>query len=68
MSHNLSLLDASAKNVIELDKQASFIVWKVKNGKGTFEEVQNQLDKLTDPAEQETFQASVMKYRQMMGL
>ncbi|MDR9828210.1 DUF3283 family protein [Vibrio sp. FNV 38] len=68
MSYNLSLLEHRAKNIIELDKQASYIVWKVKNGKGTFEEVQVQLDKLTDTTEQEAFQASVMKYRQMMGL
>ncbi|GAL09588.1 hypothetical protein JCM19233_565 [Vibrio astriarenae] len=68
MSFNLSLLPSDEKNTIELDKQASFIVWKVKNGKGTFEEVQTQLDKLTNPAEKEVFQSSVMKYRQMMGL
>ncbi|MGL6261954.1 DUF3283 family protein [Vibrio sp. WXL103] len=68
MSLNLSLLPHSEKNLIELDKQASFIVWKVKNGKGTFEEVQAQLSKLSDPTEQEAFQASVSKYRQMMGL
>lgn len=30
MSFNLSLLPSEEKNEVEIDKQASFLVWKIK--------------------------------------
>ncbi|HCH3796869.1 TPA: DUF3283 family protein, partial [Vibrio parahaemolyticus] len=33
MSFNLSLLPPDEKNKIELDKQASFLVWKLREAK-----------------------------------
>ncbi len=68
MSINLSLLPADEKQRIELDKQASFIVWQIKNGKATAEQLRQAESKLNVPDEQQAFQASVAKYKQMMNV
>lgn len=51
MSINLSLLPPSEKNKIELDKQASFLVWKLKQAKCGPEAIVEEAMKLGDPDE-----------------
>ena len=68
MPFNLALLDAEQKNKIELDKQASFLVWKMKQAKSGSEEITKQLTKLTSEQEKEWFQHSIDKYKRVMGV
>lgn len=68
MSFNLALLDSAEKNKIELDKQASFLVWKMKQAKSGSEEITKQLTKLVSAQEKEWFQQSVDKYKRVMGV
>ncbi|SDG82500.1 Protein of unknown function [Vibrio xiamenensis] len=68
MSINLSLLPADEKNRIELDKQASFLVWKLKQAKAGPEVIDAQLSKLIDESERECFVQSIDKYKRVMGV
>ncbi|MGD8110381.1 DUF3283 family protein [Vibrio sp. TRT 21S02] len=68
MSINLSLLPADEKNKIELDKQASFLVWKMREAKAGPDEIDSTAAKITDDAERECFLQSVDKYKRMMGV
>ena len=68
MSFNLALLDAKEKNKIELDKQASFIVWKMKQAKAGPEAISSQLKAIRSEEEREWFQSSVDKYKRVMGV
>ncbi|HAS6346412.1 DUF3283 family protein [Vibrio sp. IRLE0018] len=68
MSFNLSLLPADEKNRIELDKQASFLVWQLKEAKCGPEAIIKQAEKLTDPSEKATFEQSIEKYKRVMGV
>ncbi|GAA5647803.1 MULTISPECIES: DUF3283 family protein [Vibrio] len=68
MSMNLSLLPPEEKNRIELDKQASFLVWKLREAKGGPEEITEQLRKIRDEQEKIWFEESVAKYKQIMGV
>ncbi|MGF1909439.1 DUF3283 family protein [Vibrio kasasachensis] len=68
MSVNLSLLPASEKNKVELDKQASFLVWKLKEAKSGPEVIVQQANQLVDEAERTWFMQSVDKYKRMMGI
>jgi hypothetical protein len=63
MSINLSLLPPDEKNKIELDKQASFLVWKMKQAKAGPDEITAALNKIRDEQEQAWFQQSVEKYK-----
>ncbi|GAM59753.1 hypothetical protein JCM19231_5629 [Vibrio ishigakensis] len=68
MSINLSNLPAEEKYRVELDKQASYLVWKVKNSQGTEIEISEQRMKLTSEQHIAWFDESLAKYRQMMGV
>ncbi|ANS86893.1 DUF3283 family protein [Vibrio scophthalmi] len=68
MSVNLSLLPADEKNKVELDKQASFLVWKLREAKSGPEEIVQQANQLVDEAERTWFMQSVEKYKRMMGI
>lgn len=68
MSINLSTLPASEKNTIELDKQASFLVWKLKQGKAVASDIDQQAAKIIDQQEQALFLESVAKYKRVMGV
>lgn len=68
MSFNLALLDVNEKNKIELDKQASFLIWKMKQAKGGPEEITKQLASLSSEQDKEWFQQSVDKYKRVMGV
>ena len=68
MSINLSTLPAKDKNKIELDKQASFLVWKLRESKASPEEITRSADKIQDPDERNIFLDSIAKYKRIMGL
>lgn len=68
MSFNLALLDVNEKNKIELDKQASFLIWKMKQAKGGPEEITKHLTTLSSVQDKEWFQQSVDKYKRVMGV
>ncbi|OCH16766.1 MULTISPECIES: DUF3283 family protein [unclassified Aliivibrio] len=65
---NLSLLPPKEKNEIELDKQAAFFVWKVKNAKAGPDLWKTEENKLEDEAERFFFQQSIEKYKSKMGV
>ncbi|WP_120512765.1 DUF3283 family protein [Photobacterium salinisoli] len=66
--HNLSLLSASEKNRIELDKQAAYAVWQLKNGKAGPEVFLNQAESLSDDDERAFYEKAVEKYKNQMGI
>ncbi|NNU11484.1 DUF3283 family protein [Vibrio parahaemolyticus] len=68
MSFNLSLLPPDEKNKIELDKQASFLVWKLREAKFGPEAIEEQLSKINDADEKVFFQQAVEKYKRVMGV
>ncbi len=68
MSFNLSLLPPDEKNKIELDKQASFLVWKLRETKSGPDAIEAQLSKINDADEKAFFQQSVEKYKRVMGV
>ncbi|WP_100751711.1 DUF3283 family protein [Vibrio salilacus] len=68
MSINLSTLPPSEKNKIELDKQASFLVWKLREAKAMPDEINQQAARIADDAEKVSFLESVEKYKRVMGV
>ncbi|EGA71507.1 hypothetical protein VISI1226_12011 [Vibrio sinaloensis DSM 21326] len=68
MSINLSNLPAEEKNKVELDKQASFIVWKLREAKAVPDEIDQEADKIRDDSEKAFFLESVAKYKRVMGV
>lgn len=68
MSINLSTLPASEKNKIELDKQASFLVWKLREAKAIPDEIDQEAAKILDEGEKAAFLESVAKYKRVMGV
>ncbi|WP_375748928.1 DUF3283 family protein [Vibrio sp. HN007] len=68
MSINLSLLPPEEKNKVELDKQASFLVWKLKQAKAGPEEIVSEMNKIKSENEREWFAQSVEKYKRVMGV
>ncbi len=68
MSINLSTLPASEKNKIELDKQASFLVWKLREAKAIPDEIDQEAAKILDEGEKAVFLESVAKYKRVMGV
>ncbi|EGR0932254.1 DUF3283 family protein [Vibrio parahaemolyticus] len=68
MSFNLSLLPPDEKNKIEMDKQASFLVWKLREAKSGPEAIEEQLSKINDADEKVFFQQAVEKYKRVMGV
>ncbi|PMK03169.1 DUF3283 family protein [Vibrio sp. 10N.261.55.A7] len=68
MTINLSLLPSDEKNKIELDKQASFLVWKLREAKAIPSEIIEQKNKIADEHEREWFVQSVEKYKRIMSV
>ena len=68
MSFNLSLLPPDEKKKIELDKQASFLVWKLKEAKSGPEAIEEELSKINDADEKVFFQQAIDKYKRVMGV
>ncbi|CCN33923.1 conserved hypothetical protein [Vibrio nigripulchritudo SO65] len=68
MSFNLSLLPSEEKNAIEIDKQASFLVWKIKQAQAGPEVLTEHKATLRLESEIELFEQSVEKYKRVMGV
>ncbi len=68
MSVNLSLLATEEKNKIEIDKQASYFVWQIKQAKVRPEEMFTLRDKFKNEDEKSCFEQSVEKYKRLMGV
>jgi len=68
MSFNLSLLSATEKNKVEIDKQASFLVWKIKQAQAGPEALTAHRNTLRSEDERELFDQSVQKYKRVMGI
>ncbi|MEZ8140494.1 DUF3283 family protein [Enterovibrio sp. FF113] len=68
MSYNLALLPADEKQKIELDKQASYAVWQVKNGLAERSTFTQQAQALNNEDERAHFVNCVEKYSKIMGL
>jgi hypothetical protein len=68
MPINLSLLPAEEKNKIEIDKQASYLVWQIKQAKAGPTEMLAHKDKLKSDDERSMFEQSVEKYKRVMGV
>jgi hypothetical protein len=68
MSFNLANLSPREKNRIELDKQASFWVWKLKQAKTSQEEISKQIRALRSDDDKTCFQQSVDKYKRVMAV
>jgi hypothetical protein len=66
MSFNLSLLAPDEKNKVELDKQASFLVWRMKEAKCGPEAIIERANKITDLREKAFFEQSIEKYKRAM--
>lgn len=63
---NLSLLPSDEKNKIELDKQASYLVWQLKQAKIAPDGVLKACEKIRDEQQRAFFEQSIQKYKQMM--
>ncbi|MEI8609738.1 DUF3283 family protein [Enterovibrio norvegicus] len=68
MSQNLALLPPDEKQMIELDKQASYAVWQVKNGVAERGILLQQAQAQTEDSMREHFEHCVEKYSKIMGL
>lgn len=68
MNYNLALLAADEKQRIELDKQASYAVWKIKNGFADKRILAQQAQAIMDENERAHFIDSVNKFSQKNGI
>ncbi|KLV03688.1 pyridoxamine 5-phosphate oxidase [Photobacterium aquae] len=66
--HNLTLLSDAEKNRIELDKQAAYAVWQVKNAKKGYEVFAEIGGNIDDDDEREFFERAVTKYKNKMAV
>ncbi|MDO6708883.1 DUF3283 family protein [Photobacterium sp. 1_MG-2023] len=66
--HNLSLLSDSEKNRVELDKQAAYAVWQLKNGKAGPEIFLKEAENIADDDERDFYHQSVETYKRLMGM
>lgn len=66
--HNLTQLSDTERMRIELDKQAAYTVWKVKNGKVGYEAFAELTNNIEDDDERDFCQQAVMKYKTLMGV
>lgn len=68
MSQNLALLPPDEKQKIELDKQAAYAVWQVKNALADRSILTEQTRALHNEEEREHFSLCIDKYSKIMGL
>ncbi len=67
MSYNLSDLPADEKLLVELEKQASYLVWKLKQRTATEQDIRQAAMALGD-WQRTHFEQCIDKYRQQMGV
>ncbi|HBV75221.1 MULTISPECIES: DUF3283 family protein [Vibrio] len=68
MTINLSLLPSAEKNKIELDKQASYAVWQLKQAKAGPDLLISEAEKIRNPDERAFFEQAIQKYKRIMGV
>lgn len=68
MPYNLAELDAEQKNLIELDKQAAFMVWKLKQATIGPDAIVSYGRALRSEVQKSSFEQSVIKYKKQMGV
>jgi len=68
MSRNLANKKPEERLHIELDKQASFLVWQLKQGKIAANEIANKILTLRTDQEKNWFEQSVEHYKKIMGV
>ncbi|MFD2178454.1 DUF3283 family protein [Veronia pacifica] len=68
MNHNLALLPSEQKQLVEIDKQAAYAVWQVKNGVADNTIFSQELKALRGISQQEHYQNCVARYQQKMGM
>ncbi|OEF28156.1 DUF3283 family protein [Vibrio rumoiensis] len=68
MSINLSLLPSAEKNKIELDKQASYAVWQLKQAKAGPDLLISEAEKIRNQGERDFFEQAIQKYKRIMGV
>ncbi|MFV0575014.1 MAG: DUF3283 family protein [Vibrio sp.] len=68
MAVNLSLLPPDEKNKIELDKQASYAVWQIKQAKAGPDLLINEAKKIRKDEERAFYEQAVQKYKRIMGV
>ncbi|KAE8177776.1 DUF3283 family protein [Photobacterium carnosum] len=66
--YNLTQLSDTERMRIELDKQASYTVWKVKNSKVGYEAFAMLTNNIEDDDERDFCQQAIMKYKTLMGV
>ncbi|MGF1699579.1 DUF3283 family protein [Photobacterium makurazakiensis] len=66
--HNLAQLSDAEKNRVELDKQAAYSVWQVKNAKKGYEVFAEIANNISDDDERDFFERAVTKYKMQMGV
>ncbi|MCE2570304.1 DUF3283 family protein [Motilimonas eburnea] len=62
-SYNLALLPSDEKQAIEIDKQAAYDVWKVKNGQEPDFYLEQQKAKFSDADQLAIYTESVERYK-----
>ena len=68
MSVNLSNLPIEEKYIIELEKQAAFLIWQIRESKAMPEQIETQANKISDSREKEAFLDYITKYKQIMNV
>lgn len=68
MSFNLANKASEERLRIELDKQASFMVWQLKEGKIAVDVIANKIRSLPSEQEKDWFQQSIEQYKRIMGV
>ncbi|MDC0611986.1 DUF3283 family protein [Vibrio sp.] len=68
MSFNLANKSSQDRLRIELDKQASYIVWRLKQGKTTVDEVNSKLRSFREEQDKDWFIESLEHYKKIMGV
>ena len=68
MLYNLAELDAEKKNQIELDKQAAFFVWQLKQSVIGPDVIIKYSQALRSENDKVCFEQSISKYKKQMGI
>lgn len=68
MTINLAKLPPHEKQQIEIDKQAAYAVWKVKNGKADPSVFLQEAQAIKNPEEKSHYESCVAKYKAVMGI
>ena len=65
--HNLSNLDEHEKNLINLQKHAAYLVWKVEESICSPAEIRDFENNIINPKERDAFKKFVSEYKKKLG-